>query len=106
MEDRRSSAERLIGQDLGAEEGVGRPISERARLTPRSVESYLEAGVRPRWMERLIECDECGEAISAADDEELRRRLAAHLSEEHGLEPDADEIAELVEGEAYDAMDS
>jgi hypothetical protein len=57
VEERQSSAERLIGRDLGAQEGVGRPISERARLTQRSVESYLAAGVRPRWMERLMEID-------------------------------------------------
>jgi predicted small metal-binding protein len=55
---------------------------------------------------RLIECDECGEAISAADDDELANRLGTHLREEHDLEPAADELAELVDGEAYDAMDS
>jgi predicted small metal-binding protein len=55
---------------------------------------------------RVIECNECGEAISAADDDELARRLRAHLREEHDLEPDGDEVAELVDGEAYDALDS
>ena len=35
----------------------GRPISERARRTQRSLENYLKAGIRPRWMERLIEIE-------------------------------------------------
>jgi predicted small metal-binding protein len=55
---------------------------------------------------RVIECDECGETITAATDEELVRRLAAHHRKEHGGEPDAEELAELVAEEAYDAMDS
>jgi predicted small metal-binding protein len=55
---------------------------------------------------RVIECDECGEAISAADDNELQRRLGDHLRDEHDLEPEEAEVAELVDGEAYDAMDS
>jgi len=55
---------------------------------------------------RVIECNECGEAISAADDAELQQRLAAHLREEHGAEPEDDEVADLVHEQAYDAMDS
>lgn len=55
---------------------------------------------------RVIECNECGEAISAASDKELARRLAAHLLDEHSQEPDADDLEELVDGEAYDALDS
>ena len=55
---------------------------------------------------RVIECNHCGETISAASDQELAGRLAAHLSEEHDLPADAGEIAELVDGEAYDALDS
>ena len=55
---------------------------------------------------RVIECNHCGETISAASDEELAGRLTAHLREEHELEPDADEVDELVDGEAYDALDS
>ena len=35
----------------------GRPFSSRARETRRSLEAYLRAGVRPRWMERLIEIE-------------------------------------------------
>jgi predicted small metal-binding protein len=55
---------------------------------------------------RVIECDVCGETITADNDEELGRRLAAHLRQEHDSEPDAEELEELVAGEAYDAMDS
>ena len=55
---------------------------------------------------RVIECDECGETISAASDEELGR-VARHLAEEHDVEePDEEELTELVEAEAYEAMDS
>jgi predicted small metal-binding protein len=55
---------------------------------------------------RVIECNECGETITAATDEELVRRLGAHLRSEHDIEPDDEELAELVDEEAYDAMDS
>ncbi len=55
---------------------------------------------------RVIECNECGEAISAADDNELARNLAAHQESEHELETDDEEIAELVADEAYEATDS
>jgi len=55
---------------------------------------------------RTIECNECGEPITAADDEELARNLAAHLTGEHDAEPEEEELAELVASEAYDAMDS
>ena len=55
---------------------------------------------------RVIECNECGETISAATDPELADRLAAHLESEHDLEPDEEEVEALVDEEAYDAMDS
>jgi hypothetical protein len=55
---------------------------------------------------RVIECNECGETLGAANDEELVRVLAAHMESEHDAEVDHDELEELVEGEAYDAMDS
>jgi predicted small metal-binding protein len=56
---------------------------------------------------RVIECNECGETISAASDEELVQRLARHLTEEHDVEePDEEELTDLVEEEAYEAMDS
>ena len=54
----------------------------------------------------MIECNECGETISAANDEELASHLAEHLRSEHDGEPDDDEVRDLVHEQAYDAMDS
>jgi predicted small metal-binding protein len=55
---------------------------------------------------RVIECNECGETISAANDDELARHLAEHMNSEHGERLDEDEIADLVHEQAYDATDS
>jgi predicted small metal-binding protein len=55
---------------------------------------------------RVIECNECGETISAAHDEELAGRLAEHLQSEHDIESEQEEIADLVHEEAYEATDS
>jgi hypothetical protein len=51
--------ERLL-RERGASDlpGVGRPLSERARIAQRTVESYLlGANNPPRWMERVVEID-------------------------------------------------
>jgi hypothetical protein len=56
-EDRRNAAERFIAERLEDPSSASRPISERARMSQRSLEAYLRAGVRPRWMERLIEIE-------------------------------------------------
>ena len=56
-EDRRSPTERFVLERLEDPRSGGRPISERARRTQRSLENYLKAGIRPRWMERLIEIE-------------------------------------------------
>jgi predicted small metal-binding protein len=55
---------------------------------------------------RVIECDECGETVSAATDDELVRHLGAHLRDEHGNELGEEELRRLIDEEAYDAMDS
>jgi predicted small metal-binding protein len=55
---------------------------------------------------RVIECDECGETITAASDDELAGRLGAHMRSEHDHVLEDDELAELIDGEAYEAMDS
>ena len=57
-DDGRSSVERLLERNLIDESGFGRPLSHRAATTPRTVEAYLKAGVRPRWMERVVEIDQ------------------------------------------------
>jgi hypothetical protein len=55
--DPRSPAERVVAKSLEDPRSTGRPFSSRARETRRSLEEYLRAGVRPRWMERLIEIE-------------------------------------------------
>jgi hypothetical protein len=49
--------ERFVAEKLEDPQSGGRPFSSRTRETRRSLEEYLRAGVRPRWMERLIEID-------------------------------------------------
>jgi hypothetical protein len=56
-EDRRSPTERFVLERLEDPRSGGRPISERARRSQRTLENYLKAGMRPRWMERLIEIE-------------------------------------------------
>lgn len=55
---------------------------------------------------RVIECNQCGEAISAADDDELTQRLAVHLESEHDEEVERGRLADFVTANAYEAMDS
>jgi len=52
-----STVERLIRNAREEEAEAGRPLSSRARQSQRSVEAYLKAGHRPRWMERLSEIE-------------------------------------------------
>jgi hypothetical protein len=56
-DDRQTPAERVLGRAAEGAGGRGQPLSRRARQTQRSVEAYLKAGVRPRWMERVQEID-------------------------------------------------
>src|SRR3954447_6051535 len=69
----RSAAERVVKRDLDETTGIGRAISSRARMAQRTVEAYLKAGVRPRWMERIAEIDHS----IAAQRQRLRRRPPA-----------------------------
>jgi hypothetical protein len=72
------AAERFIARSLEDPRSAGRPISERARQSRRSLEHYLKAGVRPRWMERLIEIERGTKREDARLAEayaELRQRL-------------------------------
>ena len=75
----RTIVERIVGQDIDEESGKGRPLSSRARQTQRSIEAYLKAGVRPRWMERVVEIDQG----IAAERRRLERAYRA-LQEECG----------------------
>jgi predicted small metal-binding protein len=67
-------------------------------LRPRATE---EAGVR------VIDCNECGETIQAANDEELVEALNKHMEAKHSdAEWDDEQASELVESGAYDATDA
>ena len=72
-------AERLLTRAADGATLHGQPLSRRARQTQRSVEAYLKAGVRPRWMERLDEIDQG----VAAEKQRLARAYRA-LQEECG----------------------
>jgi hypothetical protein len=55
----------------------------------------------------VIECDICGETLSAANDDELLAALRSHMQERHAGESPGDAgLRDLVEREAYDATDS
>src|SRR4051812_50219974 len=57
-EDHRTmSVERLLADGAVDRELAGAPISRRSRQTARSLDAYLKAGGRPRWMERLSEIE-------------------------------------------------
>ena len=53
----RTPAEHFVLESLEDPRSGGRPFSSRARESRRSLEDYLRAGMRPRWMERLIEIE-------------------------------------------------
>jgi predicted small metal-binding protein len=55
---------------------------------------------------RVIDCNLCGETLRASADDELARRLIAHHRDEHDEELDPEDAEEIVEGEAYEAVDS
>jgi hypothetical protein len=55
---------------------------------------------------RVIECDRCGELISAANDDELRAGLRRHYEERHPDAVPSDERVDDLVGQAYEAMDS
>jgi predicted small metal-binding protein len=58
---------------------------------------------------RVLDC-ECGQTVQAANDDELRVELAAHLREQHPAESRQqlgdDELQSLIQERAYDATDS
>jgi hypothetical protein len=55
---------------------------------------------------RVVECDICGETISAESDEALKGRLGEHLGSVHDRGAAPEELDELIAREAYDATDS
>lgn len=56
---------------------------------------------------RVVECNVCGEPMSAATDDELLRRVRAHMETEHPSAAfDEGTAHEMIANEAYDASDS
>ena len=56
---------------------------------------------------RVVECNICGEALSAATDDELLRRVRGHMETEHpSVAFDEAAMRETIANEAYDASDS
>ncbi|HVL96223.1 MAG TPA: hypothetical protein VM266_10230 [Solirubrobacteraceae bacterium] len=55
---------------------------------------------------RVIDCNECGETLRGDSDADLTRNLIGHYAEEHDEDLPREDAEELVEGEAYEAMDS
>jgi predicted small metal-binding protein len=55
---------------------------------------------------RVIECDVCGELISADDDEELRGAVKRHYETTHPDAVPSDDRLDTIVAGAYDAMDS
>lgn len=56
---------------------------------------------------RVIDCNECGATIKAANDDELVGELNDHMESEHSdTEWDSDQASNLVESQAYEAEDS
>lgn len=56
---------------------------------------------------RVVECNICGEPLSAATDDELLRRVRAHMETEHpSVSLDEGAAREMIANEAYDASDS
>ncbi|MGZ4196828.1 MAG: hypothetical protein ACXVFQ_10845 [Solirubrobacteraceae bacterium] len=56
---------------------------------------------------RVVECNICGEALSGATDDELFKRVRAHMEAEHpSVAFDDAATRETIDNEAYDASDS
>ena len=56
---------------------------------------------------RVIECNICGEPLSAANDDELVAQVHRHYASEHAEAGfDEDQAREMIEREAYDAGDA
>jgi hypothetical protein len=80
-------AERYLRERTSDLPGVGRPLTERARLGQRSVEAYLTgANNPPRWMERVREIDQALKRERRLLEAERRALRARHA---RGGDPDA-----------------
>jgi hypothetical protein len=75
--------ERLVMRDV--EEQRGRRISERARMAQRSVDAYLRAGIRPRWMERVDDIERGTAAQRRRVERAYHALRAAHAGDPDGF---------------------
>ena len=80
----KTAIERRLYDTLEDTDGVGKPLSRRARQTRRTVEAYLKAGGVPRYMERLNEID-ASVRMQTARIESAYRRLQAALVDDPAL---------------------
>jgi predicted small metal-binding protein len=56
---------------------------------------------------RVLECNTCGEPLTAANDEELLKRLRQHMESEHPSTGfDETRAREMIANEAYNATDN
>ena len=87
--------ERLVAR--AREQDDTHKLGDRAYQYQRTLEGYLQAGNRPRWMERLAEIQQGTNAV--------RRRLERdfhELREQHAGDPDAFARAWTAHAEAFD----
>jgi predicted small metal-binding protein len=55
----------------------------------------------------VIDCNECGETIKAASDNELASALTLHMQSEHpDVDWDDERAADVIDRQAYEATDS
>ena len=72
-------AERVLNKARQDSDDAGRPLSRTSMQYQRTLENYLKAGNRPRWMERLVEIDR-----GVADAKQRLERSYRLLREEVG----------------------
>jgi hypothetical protein len=108
--DELTPAERYLRERADDLPGIGKPLTERARIAQRSVEAYLTgANNPPRWMERVREIDQAlrrERRLLAAERRELRRRFRRDaagfaqawraFAEERGRSREYRELNELI----------
>jgi hypothetical protein len=80
--DPHTPTERFIERARDDAPGAGKPLTRRQRQARRSLEAYLKAGLKPRWMERLSEIDH-----SIASQRNRIARAYRHLQDECGDDP-------------------
>jgi hypothetical protein len=79
-------AERYLRERTDDLPGIGKPLTERARIAQRSVEAYLTgANNPPRWMERVREIDQALRRERRLLEAERRALRARHARDSRGF---------------------